>query len=366
MSVHQCRACTAAVAASDHFCEACGQDLRPGPQWLSSTTPGAVCAACANASIDPDGYCERCGRRRVPGRARVELDLGCVVAVTDRGPCRPRNEDAAGIGRSGRAIVGIVCDGVASTVRADDAAHAAVDAGIVALVRDLESGASPEGAALAAFREAQAAVSAVADRRGAGHGAPPSCTYVCAVVTMGAPGQPSDQYLSGADGSRSPATVTVCWVGDSRAYWVPSASGPGPTCLTIDDSLIGQMAAAGIECGPEIGARGTALIRWVGADAADVEPHLRSVRLGGPGRLVLCSDGLSRYLTGPADLAVAETGSPGAAARDLTRIALDAGGQDNITVVVVDVAPDPDPVGFSNQSAATPGFPPDALGGSRS
>ncbi|MFC7485018.1 hypothetical protein ACFQX7_40135 [Luedemannella flava] len=71
--------------------------------------------------------------------------------------------------------------------------------------------------------------------------------------------------------------------------------------------------------------------------------RLRPVRMfepPGPGRLVLCSDGLSRYLTGPVDLAPVATEEPGAAARRLTQFALDAGGVDNIAVVVLPYPPD--------------------------
>jgi serine/threonine protein phosphatase PrpC len=54
----------------------------------------------------------------------------------------------------------------------------------------------------------------------------------------------------------------------------------------------------------------------------------------GPGRVLLCSDGLSRYLPIPADIAAAAVGAPPEAVQTLLRIALDAGGQDNIAIVL--------------------------------
>ncbi|MBT8226992.1 MAG: serine/threonine protein phosphatase [Dactylosporangium sp.] len=316
MIPRRCSSCAAPTGAGDRFCESCGQRLLPTSQWLSSTTRGGTCAFCTSGDIDRDGYCGECGRRRSPGRDRVELDLGSIAAVTDRGPHRRRNEDAAGIGRAGSAIAGIVCDGIASTVRADEAAHAAVNAGIVALARDLSDGASPAVAARASFRHALAAVTVVGERLGTE--TPPSCTYASAIAKDG--------------------TIVVCWVGDSRIYWLPARDEDGgPVCLTVDDSLAGQLAAAGLRVAADLGADGAALIRWLGADADNVEPHLGSLHPAGPGRLVLCSDGLSRYLAGPADLVGGRAEQPGAAARRLAQTALDAGGHDNITVIVIDV-----------------------------
>jgi PPM family protein phosphatase len=270
--------------------------------------------------MSPDGYCQECGHRRVPGRDRVELDLGVAAAITDRGSCRKRNEDAAGIGRSGQILAGIVCDGVGSSCRADDAAHAAVDTAIVSLIRTLACGQSPEEATRSAFDQAQSAVVTLGERLDECRGSTPSCTYVSAVVEA--------------------STVTLCWVGDSRAYWVPAEPGVPPICLTVDDSLAGQLAQAGVDLGPEIGAHGLALTRWLGADAESVLPHLSQVRLASAGWVVVCSDGLSRYLGADPDLelAVVAEGSPSVTARRLAQLALDAGGQDNVTVVVLTVS----------------------------
>ncbi|WP_017600104.1 protein phosphatase 2C domain-containing protein, partial [Nocardiopsis lucentensis] len=96
--------------------------------------------------------------------------------------------------------------------------------------------------------------------------AAPACTYVAAAV--------------GAGG------VWVSWVGDSRAYWLPD-EGPG-FALTEDDT----------------GAH-DALSAWLGADAGDLEGRARSYRPSGPGRLLLCTDGLWRYLSSAEELRAA-------------------------------------------------------------
>lgn len=156
--------------------------LRPVPRWASSTTPGGACSSCGNTRIDADGFCENCGHRKAAGLDRVELELDGVVAITDRGPRRRRNEDAVGIGQVGDYLAIIVCDGVASTARADVAAHAAVDAGIVAILRALAEGESADCAVRASFGAALAAVALLGESSG---DTAPSCTFVSAVVAAG-------------------------------------------------------------------------------------------------------------------------------------------------------------------------------------
>lgn len=314
----RCPACDAPVEPGHKYCERCGHDLRPVVS-RSSTAPEEGCAACGSAQIGPEGYCEHCGQRRVVGQDRAELELPGVAGVTDRGRHRRHNEDALAIGRLNTdpaVTVAVVCDGVSTSSRADAAAHAAVDAAMAVLL-DVLAGdpAAADGAIRAATRAAADAAAALGAVE-SGH-TPPSCTYVSAVVTA--------------------HEVTVGWVGDSRAYWLADPPA-GSRALTADDSLAGQLAEAGQPPATVPGAdpRALALLRWLGADATDTEPHLVTFTLPGPGRVLLCSDGLSRYLPGPADLATeASTVDLLAAARRLTQLALDAGGQDNITVALL-------------------------------
>jgi serine/threonine protein phosphatase PrpC len=149
---------------------------------------------------------------------------------------------------------------------------------------------------------------------------PPSCTYVAAMVTGDA--------------------IMIGWIGDSRAYWVGAEPGDA-LCLSIDDSVAGQVAAGRpLPPGAPDDPASRALIRWLGADSRDSEPQLASVHPVRPGRLILCSDGLFSYLPGPEALAKAVAGmpdSPALIARDLTKLAYDAGGHDNIAVAVLNV-----------------------------
>ena len=134
------------------------------------------------------------------------------------------------------------------------------------------------------------------------------------------------------------AAVTVGWVGDSRAYWVPDAGTPGgPSCLTVDDTLAGQLDAAGVAIADDAPSAG-ALLRWLGADATDTEPHIADARAARPGRVLVCSDGLYRYVPGRSELAaLTPAGTADRVASALVPFALDAGGHDNVTVVVLPV-----------------------------
>lgn len=371
-----CPQCGTEAATDDRYCEACGCDLLTGAAlpvpgdgaallvpsapggtpvpangaaavagvvWRSSTAvTGTACPGCGGSNFDAEGYCHECGKRRPGSAEHTELDLDVIAAVTDIGKRHHRNEDAVAIGLLPGYAVGVVCDGVSSSNRADDASHAAVDAAMPAMIEVLvatpASPAPPNGrsagdgldgeatadatptvageALLAAARAAQAAAILAG---GADPGPnPPSCTFVAAVVT-------DDE-------------VTIGWIGDSRAYWVPDdADADDPAaCLTTDDSLGAQLAAAGVPITGEPRGPAAALVRWLGADARDTEAHLVTLRPSTPGRVLVCSDGLFKYRPVAAELAaLTPTGAPLAVAQQLVTFALDSGGHDNVSVAVL-------------------------------
>ncbi|RKT55041.1 PP2C family serine/threonine-protein phosphatase [Saccharothrix australiensis] len=284
------------------------------------------CPECSAAVSPQDRFCERCGRnlrvRRTPvggpgaaERDRVEFVLPGLAGVSDRGRRRRRNEDSMAFGRvRGRGVAAVVCDGVASSERAEEASQVAVDTALDVLLTAVRSGADPEEATGAAALSADAAVGRLA-RAGAEEVAP-SCTFVSALVTDEA--------------------ATVGWVGDSRAYLV---GGSGAARLTTDDTWAAQLVAEGVltEAEALTDRRAHVLSRWLGADSALDAPQAVTFRVETPGLLVLCSDGLWNYVPEPEDLfAVVPQGvTPVEVARELVEVALEAGGHDNITVVVI-------------------------------
>ncbi|WP_373317984.1 protein phosphatase 2C domain-containing protein [Virgisporangium aliadipatigenens] len=278
---------------------------------LTTEAPDQPCPDCREtAPPDGYGYCPHCGARRVVVAASAELDLGTVAGVTDVGRRRAANEDALAIARAPGVSAAVVCDGISTATRADVASGSAVRAAITSIMEN-GAGHAPEAALLQAATRAGAAATA----RAAGELAPnpPSCTLVAGIVTAG--------------------SVAVAWLGDSRAYWLPVRG--EPRCVTVDDSLAGQLGAAGV---PVSGAdpRSRALLRWIGADAPAGPAHTAVFSPEGPGTLVLCSDGLSHYFDAAGELAAAvPAGDPSAVARTLVDLANARGGHDNVTVAVL-------------------------------
>ncbi len=95
---------------------------------------GGSCPACGEPVDAGDGFCESCGRKEPTGRDHAELDLGPLAGVTDRGLRHQRNEDAMALASaqtpSGPVAITVVCDGVSSSPRPDDASPAAARAAV--------------------------------------------------------------------------------------------------------------------------------------------------------------------------------------------------------------------------------------------
>jgi serine/threonine protein phosphatase PrpC len=133
--------------------------------------------------------------------------------------------------------------------------------------------------------------------------------------------------------------VTVCWAGDSRAYWLPADPACPAQRLTKDDSWAEELIAEGMpEAEAQASPQAHQITRWLGTDGGTQEPSVVRFEPPGDGVVLLCSDGLWNYRPEPADLAALALPTaltdPLAAAAELVAFALEAGGQDNITVVL--------------------------------
>ncbi|AIV36438.1 PP2C family serine/threonine-protein phosphatase [Streptomyces sp. MPA0124] len=290
-----------------------------------------VCVACRAGRVDDDGYCENCGHAQPRERDHMEQESGPVAAVSDRGLRHHRNEDAFSVGCTALpdgapASVAIVCDGVSSATRPDDASLAASRAAGDSLLGALPRGTHPQQAMHDAILAASRAVNALADepataREQAPHQNAPACTLVGAVVTAG--------------------LLVVGWVGDSRVYWVPADRSTPPARLTEDDSWAAQMVAAGLMNEAEAYAdeRAHAITGWLGADAYELEPHTASFKPDRAGVVVVCTDGLWNYAESAEEMAEAvpldAAARPLHGARVLVGHALDGGGHDNVTVALL-------------------------------
>jgi len=395
-----CPACGRIAGPQDNFCEACRTELTAVA--VSGGQPGhvAACPFCPAddpaAQVSPDGFCESCGRKVPLNRDHTELDLGLLAGVTDRGLRHRRNEDAMALAtaqlESGPVALAVVCDGVSTSARPDQASVAAAKAAAEVLLAGVRGGQDPEAASARAVRAAQEAVSRLAGRpadaasgdvppQGAPAGDAPAGDVPAGDVPAGdvpAGDVPAGDAPAGdAPAGDAPAAtfvsavmtgdaVTLCWLGDSRGYWLGTGPDAVARRLTTDDSLAEEIVAAGLASEADALALPQAHVvtRWVGADLADAVPHIIRFEPPGPGVLLLCSDGLWNYQPGAAELAglalPAALTDPLGAAATLVRFALGAGGMDNVTVVLAPFPPGraaPGPPVPADPARPAPGSP---------
>jgi serine/threonine protein phosphatase PrpC len=317
-----CASCGQPLGETESFCEACG-----APRGTVAHESGVPCAHCgaAPSQITPDGYCGQCGMKQPAWTDHLETDLGAAAAVSDRGHRHHRNEDAYELASRGDVRVAVVCDGVSNSAIPDQASAAAASAALKALepafgvAVDAPARAALLQTAVARAQEAVLALLVPDDPQ------TPATTLVAAIV--------------------APGSVTAASVGDSRAYWL-GTSEQGGQVLTVDDSAAEEAIMAGMSvedayAGPEA----HTITGWLGADAGEVRPNLITAAIPHPGLVLLCSDGLwNHYLEAAQLIGLVEGGedrTPIAIARRMVAAALDAGGEDNITVAVLNAVPAP-------------------------
>lgn len=228
----------------------------------------------------------------------VQLDF---AVVSDVGQRRAVNEDSA----LAAAPTFLVADGMGGHEAGDLASQAA----IAAFAERLEAGRPstvPEvSGALDAARAAVAQV-AVGRERGAG------CTLTGAVLVD----------------NEGELAWLVLNVGDSRVYLHRGAE---LQQLTVDHSLRDEVAPGALGARPPR----NIITRALGSSDTTADSWLLPVETGA--RLLICSDGLTTEL-GDEELRATLTmgGRAEAVAEELVRRANEAGGRDNVTVIVVD------------------------------
>ena len=207
-----------------------------------------------------------------------------------------------------------VADGMGGHVGGEVAARVAVEALRVAFGRQ-----SSTGALERAVAEANAAVWSQsqdrADLRGMG------TTLTAAALVVGGDGRDM---------------VALANVGDSRAYLYTAGR---LTRITVDHSLAEEKVLYGelTEAEAAVHPHRHILTRALGV-SPNVEADLWELHLRTGDRLLLCSDGLTNEVPEPRIAEVLATvPDPTVVAQQLVRAANDHGGNDNITVLVVDV-----------------------------
>jgi serine/threonine protein phosphatase PrpC len=240
---------------------------------------------------------------------------------SDIGRVRHLNEDQSWVGQlDGGITLAVVADGMGGHQAGDVASQKAVDAFLGMLE---QSPAKPEmtvqeGKMLIrqAIAQANEAVFELASRNEKYHNM--GTTIVAALVK-------NDNAIIGH-------------VGDSRAYKI---SGGVITQLTSDHTLVNELLRSG-QLSEEEAAhhpRRNVLTRAVGTDA-QVDIDVQAVQWTSSDMLLLCSDGLSNMVSEQDMLQTVMSQQMGleAKADHLIQLALHAGGDDNITVVILQEA----------------------------
>ncbi len=142
-------------------------------------------------------------------------------------------------------------------------------------------------------------------------------------------------------------SLTLAHVGDSRAYLLREGD---LIQLTDDHSWVGEMVRRG-ELTPAQAAvhpHRSVITRVLGT-GGELEPDMIEVAVEAGDRVMICSDGLTGMVSDQ-ELAgiLQQDADPQTVAELLVQAALSGGGEDNVTVVVVDVMP----------SSPAPGSPP--------
>jgi PPM family protein phosphatase len=234
--------------------------------------------------------------------------------LTDAGKVRQNNEDALLVGEGEDETLFVVADGIGGFEAGEVASSLAVD-----VLKDLPPGESFKAAIGEANRRIVAA--GRGDEKLSGMG-----TTVVAIRFGGTQGEP---------------VAEVAHVGDSRAYLM---RGGDMKPITEDHSLVAELVRSGDLTRDQAAEhpQKNLITRALGADE-EVEVDTAILPIEAGDRILLCSDGLSDMVSeaGISEILAESPDDPEKTGRGLLSAALDAGGNDNITVVVVDVMEQP-------------------------
>ncbi len=236
--------------------------------------------------------------------------------ITDAGKVRQNNEDSLLVGEGVDASLFAVADGVGGSEAGEVASGIAVEA-----LKELE----PDAPFDTAIREANQRILAAAqkDERLSGMG-----TTVVAIRFTGSQKEPAAE---------------VAHVGDSRAYLLRDGT---LKPLTEDHSLVAELVRSGDLTRAQAAEhpQKNLITRALGAEE-DLEVDTMVLPVEAGDRILLCSDGLSDIVPESriSEILSEPSRDPEHPARRLLSEALEAGGSDNITIVLVDVKKHEDP-----------------------
>jgi PPM family protein phosphatase len=134
--------------------------------------------------------------------------------------------------------------------------------------------------------------------------------------------------------------LVIAHIGDSRAYLIHPLPGSPPsiTLLTTDHSMVTALVRAGVITPKEIHtspSRHLVLRMLGGGEDNNAGPDVSTCTVAAGDHLVLCCDGLWSKLTEEQIATVVSRNTAQAACDQLVQLANEAGGEDNISTVVL-------------------------------
>ncbi len=238
-----------------------------------------------------------------------------IVAKTDKGNVRESNQDAYAVGEfSDEVVWAVVCDGMGGAAGGNIASALAVKVisdKINASYREKMRDASIKNMLDSALTAANIEVYDMADSKPELHGM--GTTVVCAIV------RDNQAFIAHA--------------GDSRAYVLNNGS---INQITTDHSMVQMLLSKGKITNEEAEHHPdkNIITRAVGVDKM-IEIDFDQIDLDEDSTLLLCTDGLSNYVTNDDIIQIMSDGKHYAFADRLVQRANENGGGDNITVVVI-------------------------------
>lgn len=241
---------------------------------------------------------------------------------TDVGKVRAGNEDDSRVCRSDECPDGIdallvVADGMGGHAAGEVASQTTVETVVSYLTMDPDAIARMQedqilGLMQEALKRANSEVLSKAESSPEMHGMGTTCTVAL------------------LRGGRS----YIAHIGDSRAYLFREGE---LVRVTKDHSFVEEQVERGVLTSEEarVHPRRNVITRAIGlASDIDVDTYTRELQPGD--RILLCSDGLNSMISDEDICSVLKEGDPQAASENLVDAANDAGGADNVTVIVAE------------------------------
>lgn len=251
-----------------------------------------------------------------------------LYALSDVGIVREKNEDSYYIGRFHDAAVLLVADGMGGAVGGKIASTTAVE--VISRAFKKQLGKNNEAEIIA---NAMASAHAAIRKKGETAGGNLNMGTTCTLAVISKDGQ---SVASGKKKEKKKIVAIFGHIGDSKLYHI---RGDVVVQQSTDHTMLQRMLDAGAikpEEAENFDHKNIIYKSLGGSEKVDLDP-VQSFELQAGDVLLLCSDGLSNYVTSE-EMAAILRGSVSlkAAARYLVKLAKYRGGDDNITVVMAE------------------------------